>query len=69
MKRTDPNKMILKRHHIVRLRDLNPRDDDNANDDDGAGGMIVDNTRYCPSPHPSMLSMQYVMGLLLLAQS
>lgn len=52
MKRTDPNKGILKRLHIVRLRDLHPGDDDNANDDGGGGGMIVDNTRYCPSPLP-----------------
>lgn len=52
MKRTYPNKMILKRHHIVRLRDLRPGDDGTANDDGGGGGMIVDNTRYCPSPLP-----------------
>lgn len=45
MKRTDPNKRILKRLHI----DLHPGDDDNANDD---GGVIVDNTRYCPSSLP-----------------
>lgn len=49
MKRTAANK---KSHHIVRLRDLNPRDDNNANDDGGGGGMIVDNTRYCPSMNP-----------------
>ena len=54
MKRSNPNKMILKRHYIVRSRDLNPRDDDD-DDDDNDDGMIVEHvpfTRYCSSQHP-----------------